>query len=396
MCLARNLFASWIFGTPREAGLVVLLGVSLLIVIGFNYLICLFTALRNMRLVAAMEFTSSLLFALLGLALMAFWQPTAWAMVVAYTAACLVSALGGATWLAHVWHTLPQIPHRMPQRELWSRLLPFAAWMMLINLMWNLFDVVDRYMIIHYSTGTSAEALIEVGNYRSSRVLPLLLASLTAMIAGVVLPHFSHDWEAGRRNRVSERLNLLLKVWAWVLTAAAASALLIAPLLFQIAFEGKFAAGFGVLRWTLVYCAWFGLTMLVQTYLWCAEKANLASLVALIGVVINVVLNCLLLPRLGLLGAVLATTAANFAALILMVALSCRLGFRVHRGTLVMLVLPLVVCLGPWVALIGLMLMTIEILLSNRLFSVEEKQELLAGVSQYTDRLPWLRRRTAT
>ena len=131
----------------------------------------------------------------------------------------------------------------MPHRELWARMLPLAGWTMVINLLWNLFDVVDRYMIVHLMPGPAAEALAEVGNYRSSRVLPLLLSSVTIMIAGALLPHLSHDWEAGRRRRVSDRLNLFLKIWAILLTAGAAAVLFIAPGLFRIGFQSKFSGG---------------------------------------------------------------------------------------------------------------------------------------------------------
>ena len=122
-------------------------------------------------------------------------------------------------------------------------MLPLAAWIMVINLLWNLFDVVDRYMIVHLMPGSAAEALAEVGNYRSSRVLPLLLSSITVMIAGALLPHLSHDWEAGRRQRVSDRLNLFLKIWAILLTAGAAAVLFVAPELFRVGFQSKFAGG---------------------------------------------------------------------------------------------------------------------------------------------------------
>lgn len=393
--LARRWFAYVIFGESERSDLVVLLGVSLLIVIAFNYLICLFTALRNMRLVSAMELANSVLFAVLGLGLMAAWQATAGAMVVAYVASCLACVVGGLAWLIGAWRTFPQTSMPMPQRRLWFQLLPFAAWIMTINLLWNLFDVVDRYMIIHLSPGSPAEALAEVGNYRSSRVLPLLLASVTVMIAGVVLPHLSHDWETGRRSNVSKRLNLLLKVWALLLTAGAVTVLVAAPLLFQVAFQGKYAGGQSVLPWTLTYCTWFGLTMLAQTYLWCAEKANIASLVALVGVVVNVVLNFLLLPRLGLLGAVLSTSAANGAALALMVLLARRFGFRVHGGTVVLLALPICISLGPWIALLVLVTVAVEVVGADRLLSREEKQELWAGTSPYFEWLLRFRREKA-
>ena len=114
-----------------------------------------------------------------------------------------------------------------PSREIWSQLLPFAVWLMMINMLTTLFDLADRQMIIHCSVG---DALAEVGNYRSSRVVPLLLASVTAMIAAVATPHLSVDWEAGRRDRVSDQLNLLLKVLAAGLTLGGVLILAAAPL----------------------------------------------------------------------------------------------------------------------------------------------------------------------
>ena len=86
--------------------------------------------------------------------------------------------------------------------------------------------------------------------------------------------------------------------------------LLAAPLLFQVALRGKFPGGQAVLPWTLVYCTWFGLSLVVQNYLLCAEKARLMSVALFCGLVLNVVSNIVLLPRLGLEGAVLSTAAA--------------------------------------------------------------------------------------
>jgi O-antigen/teichoic acid export membrane protein len=291
--------------------------------------------------------------------------------------------LGELAWLARTWRSFPQEAVCMPHRELWPRLLPLAAWIMVINLLWNLFDVVDRYMIVHLLPGSAAEALAEVGNYRSSRVLPLLLSSVTVMIARALLPHLSHDWEAGRRQRVSAQLNLFLKIWAILLTAGAATVLLAAPELFRIGFQNKFADGLLVLPWTLTYCTWFGLSMLMQTYLWCAERASLASLAALLGVVVNVALNLLLLPRMGLKGAVLATAAANAAALLFMLGMSSRYGFRVHHGTLVALFLPISIPLGPWVILMVLAVVVAEIIVSDRYLTREEKQAIWSGLGKY-------------
>ena len=372
-----------IFGSREHAGTVVLAALGLPAVIAFNFCTCLFTSLRNMRLVSLVELANSVFFGLFGIALLSRGHASAGAMVAAYGLACLLCVMGSLVWLAREWKRFPQVAVAMPHRELWSRLLPLAAWLMLINFLWNMFDVVDRYMIVHLAPGSAANALAEVGNYRSSRVLPLLLSSITMMIAGALLPHLSHDWEAGRRTRVSEQLNLFLKVWSLILTAGAAAVLFIAPLLFKVGFQSKFGDGLHVLPWTLTYCTWFGLSALLQTYLWCAEKASVASLVALLGVIVNVVLNLLLLPRLGLPGAVLATAAANGVVLFLMLGLSSRHGFRVHRGTVVGLLLPLSIPLGPWIVLLTLTAVVLDAVATDHYLSREEKQEIRAGAEKY-------------
>jgi O-antigen/teichoic acid export membrane protein len=392
----RGWFSYLVFGSRGHEGLVVLMVFGLALIIAYNFFSCLITSLRNMKVYSLFELANSVFFGVLGIGLLGCGWRTAGAMVVAYFVSCLLCVLGSLAWLARTWRSFPRETVYSPRRELWSRILPAAGWLMIINLLWNLFDVVDRFMIVHLLPGSAAEALAEVGNYRSSRVLPLLLSSITAMVAAALLPHLSHDWEAGRRRQVSARLNLFLKVWAVLLTAGAAAVLLIAPELFRIGFQSKFSGGLLVLPWTLTYCTWFGLNLLLQTYLWCAERASMASLVALLGVAVNVALNLLWLPRMGLKGAVLATATANGAALLLMVALSSRYGFRVHRGTIEGLLLPGCIPLGPWVVLLMLGAVGAETVLSDRYLTRGEKEEIWSGLAQHFGKFrPWRRRAEA-
>jgi O-antigen/teichoic acid export membrane protein len=386
---ARGSFSHLIFGTPQHADMIVYLAAGLATVVAFNYLICLITALRNMRLVSLVELVNSVLFGVLGIGLLATGHTSARAMIVAYGASCLVSVLIGLAWLSRAWKSFPHASRTWATydiaSEIWTRLIPLAAWTMAINFLWNLFDVVDRYMILHLSPGSAAEALAEVGNYRSSRVLPLLLSSITIMIAGATLPHLTHDWESGRRGNVSNQLNLLLKVWAFALTAGAAVVLLFAPVLFRIGFQSKFTGGLHVLPLTLTYCTWFGLSMLLQTYLWCAEKAAWASLVALTGVIINVLLNLLLLPTMGLPGAVLATAIANMVAVVFMAILCRRCGFQIDRGTWIALSLPAAIPFGPCVIAAALALMVLSAVATDEILSQDEKRNLWAGLRHYVD-----------
>ncbi len=383
---ARPWFSRLIFGTPQRTELVATLAAGLVAVIAMNYFIDLFNALRNVRLIAGLQLFNSLAFAVLATCLLWGWRCSALSVVIAYGGAAALSSAGALLWLRRAWRELPEDAEPPPAGELLSKLVPFATWMVLASLLTNLFDIVDRYMIVHYSPVAPAEALAQVGNYHSSRVVPLLFVSIALMLGSMIMPHLSHDWEAGRRDRVARRLSLFLKLFGFGLAAAAVAVLFAAPLLFGVAFQGKFAGGRVVLPWTLTYCAWFGLTVVAHNYLLCAEKARLSSLAIAIGLVVNVGLNLLLLPRLGLLGAVLATSAANLVALLLVCAFNHLLGFRFDLGTGVVVALPLAVCLGPWLALLVLIAVAVEAVGSDRLLSGEEKRQLADGYRQYLDR----------
>ncbi len=384
---ARGWFSQLLFATPEQTELVALMAGCLLTVIAMNYFIDLLNALRNVRLLAGLQFFNSLVFAVLGVCLLLYWRCTAASVVVAYGGAYVLTASAALWWLWRTWPALAQDPQPLPHRDLWSRIVPFAVWVVVASFLANLFEIADRYMIVHYSSASSAEALTLVGNYHSSRVVPLLLASIALMLGSMIMPHLSSDWEAGRRDRVCRRLNLFLKLLGFALTAGAVVVLFAAPLLFGVAFRGKFSDGLAVLPWTLTYCTWSGLTMVAHSYLWCAEKARLSSLALLIGLAVNVCLNLLLLPRMGLLGAVLATATANLVVLVLICTFNHMLGFHLDRGTRVMLALPVAICLGPWLAAAVLIVVALEAVTSDRLLSEEEKRQLADRWWQYVQRL---------
>ena len=166
----------------------------------------------------------------------------------------------------------------------------------------------------------------------------------------------------------------------------ATAVLLFSPLLFQLGYHGKYADGEIVLPWILVYCTWFGLSMILQTYLLCAEKAKMVSVSLAAGLALNVPLNLLLLPRLGLEGAALSLTAANALLLWSVCRFNHRFGFRFDAGVIVVLVLPILLCCGPWVALVAMIAVMADAVWRDRLLAPEEKRLLAHGLGEYNRR----------
>ena len=379
--VCRSSVSQLVFGSAGQAELVVWLALALATVILHNFLISLFIAARIYRVVTGLQFSQTVLFALLSVLLLNSWEMSAKSLVAAFGISSLVSALLMSKWIHQVWSS-QAVTACVPQRSFWGKLVPFALWIWMTNIVANLFELVDRYMLVHYSGLPVKQALEQVGNYHSSRVVPLLFAGIAALLSSVATPHLSCDWEAGRRERVVDRLNLVLKLLALALFTASIATLLVGPYLFEIGFRGKFAGGLSVLPLTLTYCSWFGLSVVALNYLWCAERAGLSTLALLAGLLTNIALNRLLLPRFGLEGAVWATAAANLLALILVYQFSRLHGMRVHVGTWLVSLAPATLYLGILPAVGTWMAILLAGLMSRAVLDAQEKAQLAAAFQQ--------------
>jgi len=393
MIFARGWFSDLIFGTSSETTLTVWLAACLVAVILHNFLTALFIAVRMYRVVTALQFAQGLGFAVISLALLSVHPQGATSAVIGYTLATLLAAAVSIGWLSRLVRSEAKTPTTDRQRDFWMRLLPFAVWMWVTNLISNVFDLVDRYMIVHHSGMSPDEALRQVGNYHSSRIIPLLFVGVAALFASMITPHLTTDWEVGRRESVVRRLNLALKLLAITLLAASTAVLFVAPPLFEVALRNKFQGGLEVLPCTLAYCAWFGLFAVAQNYLWCAERAALSNLPLLVGLILNVLLNLLWLPAYGLPGAVWATTVSNLAAMLLTYEFSRRHGMQIDAGTWIASLAIGGLCLGPWTALAALAVVGFLALATNRLLHADEKQQLLEALHAGLDRAGAVARR---
>ena len=177
-------------------------------VLTYNFLSCIFMAARMYRVATIMQFFQSVGFAAISLALCFGWQATADSAVVGYGLASALCIVGCYPFLKRVWQAAAtELPATVPQRTFWAKLMPFAAWIWLSNLLSGLFDMIDRYMIVHFSGLEVNEALRQVGYYHTSRLLPLLFVAVSALLGSMITPHLESRLGVGpaaRSGRTAE------------------------------------------------------------------------------------------------------------------------------------------------------------------------------------------------
>jgi glycosyltransferase involved in cell wall biosynthesis/O-antigen/teichoic acid export membrane protein len=377
----KDWFSRLIFGGDDCGPLVVWLALGLGAWMAHMVLMALFNALRMTRVVSAMQFLNGVAFAALGVGLLLAWEPSAASVVAAFGAASVASSLYGWRRLRQSWGELGAEASVARESDFWRKVLPFALWVWVTNWLANLFGLADRYLLIHHSGLPEADALALVGQYHSSRIVPLLFIGVAEMLAALVTPHLMHDWEAGRREHATRRLNLMLKLFALALAAGALAVLAVSPWLFGVALGGKYAEGLAVLPWTMAACVFGSLAVVAVNYLWCAEQPKLASAAMAAALVVNVSLNLWLLPQFHLLGAALAAAAGNAALLLLTFAAAALIGLRPDRGTWTAALAPLAIGFGLWSTGAALLAIALLAISTRWMFDEAEKQTLWSAAA---------------
>ncbi|MEZ6091981.1 MAG: oligosaccharide flippase family protein [Pirellulaceae bacterium] len=350
MTLQPKWFASLIFREETIVQPIAALSVGLIAIVVFNFLEQLVSGLRQVRVASVMQFVHSVGFTVLSLGWLMMGGDFS-GLILTFALAAFIGCLPAVWILMRDWRELPRAEERLTNVAFVQRIAPYALSLWAINLIGNLFDISDRYMILHFSSDNPGVGQAMVGEYFSARMLPVLLLSLGVMISGVLMPYLTADWESGHRRRVVARLNKTLLLISGTFTFCSAIGMLAAPWMFTYLLDGRYAQGLDVMPITFIFCAWSGLILVAQDYLWCAEKGKLVGIALAIGLGANIVLNAALLPHLGLYGAVLATTIANLLVLMLVLAFMWCNDFTFDHSLAFVLVMPATLIAGPVAAL---------------------------------------------
>ena len=158
--------------------------------------------------------------------------------------------------------------------------------------------------------------------------------------------------------------------------------LITAPFIFDTILQGRYDEGLAVLPMTLVYCIWFGLYTVGQDYMWVAEKGKFTALALLGGLLLNLLLNWLLIPSMGVSGAVLATTISNAFLVTVVYVFNHWLGCKSDFGIWFCALVPLILLLPVHFSIIASVLIAIAGWKTGVIFRAEEKQEVADSVAK--------------
>ncbi len=375
---AAGQFEWLIFSGKQPASVVPWCIATLLCLVVFSVVYEVVGGLRQVRVMSAMQFLQSTVFAVVGLPLIAKYG--SWVVLLpSYCVACCIACLPGVWVLLKSFRQELAPSGSLVQQQMWQRILPYAGALWLLNLLGNLFEVTDRYMLLHMSSAVEV-GQAAVGEYHCGRIIPNLLVSVALMLSGVLLPFVSQDWEAGNKDGVATRLRQMLVSMSAVFTVLGIAALTVAPLIFQFAFGDRYTLALGVLPIALAHATWVGLFLVIQNYLLCIEKTRSLLILSGLGLAVNIVLNALLISRFGLMGAAVATSMASLLALLLLGRLVSRLGCDLGASSLLVMILPVCLIGGPILASAVVLAIVFIVGRTNWILSGKDRADIDAAI----------------
>lgn len=376
LAIFREPLSQVIYGGVEHAPMLL---TSLFVVIPFGVfgvLASMLTGLRKSQARTIGEFVNGTSFTVLAITLVVFGNASAFTIAYAFAGSYAIATLFSLFCVRRIYRSLERSPQALCWRGTWRKLAPIIFIFWLTDFLTNLFFTVDRYMIINFSTSHFGEPLNQVGNYEAAHVMPLLFSSFMAIIAKLLLPYLSRDWEAGHCKRVGTKINLSVKVGGLVLVLGSTGFLWVSDYLFDFLFKGKYAAGQEVLPFIVFFYVGSGMSFLLLNYFWCCEKGKFAILALTCGLVVNIAINAVLIQTYGIMGAAIGTASAVATQFLVLLISASRSGLQFDWRILIVFGTSLVLLLSPHLAIAASALLVV-LFAAGLLFNKDERELIL-------------------
>ncbi len=192
-----------------------------------------------------------------------------------------------------------------------KKLFLFSIPVFLTDIGGQIVGYIDTLMLTYFVS------LSEVGVYNVVLPSALIFFFFSKAIGAVLFPLSSELWIKKDTLRLSRGMSLLHKYLFLVITPIILTAFFYAKFFIITLFGEKYAGGYLALQILLVGVLFYVVASANNNFLAGIGKPKIVTVIILLSALLNALLNILLIPRWGIEGAALATTASYFLMLIL-------------------------------------------------------------------------------
>ena len=193
-------------------------------------------------------------------------------------------------------------------------LLPFLIFslpMLLTDILSWIVDASDKYIIVHFLD------LGNLGIYSASyKIGQIAIFSITP-IAFVLFPLITKFWEEAKFAKVNKFIDGSLKLYIIVALPIVIGIYQLSPYILNIIATSEFVINKGIVLMILLGFFFLGLSKIYQLTIYLKEKTKYFIPIYVVAAIINLSLNFLLIPKMGIAGAAVSTLLSYFLIFII-------------------------------------------------------------------------------
>lgn len=202
-------------------------------------------------------------------------------------------------------------------RSLASQLLIFGAPLLLFDLSSLVNGYADRFLISHF-LGSAQVGIYSVGYNFATYVQGIITAPLWMTI----FPIYTKIWETDGSAKTTEFLNLFLNYYLALAILVIVGVMVTSRELITLLATDKFAAAASITPLVITSVMLYGTTHITAAGFYLAKRTKTIAMLTLGCALINILLNLVLIPSYGILGAAYATVASYFILTVLVTSFS--------------------------------------------------------------------------
>lgn len=166
-------------------------------------------------------------------------------------------------------------------------------------------NFVDRYFILHIVN------INRVSVYAVSYSLAAVIGMFYSILGFTVYPHMAALWNEGDKIGASEVLCKAIRYYFFFAVPSVAGLTILSAPIIKLVSTSEYFSSWQVILWLCLGIAVFGLYELNVFAILLAKKTILNLKITAVALVVNVILNILMIPKIGILGAAVATCISN-------------------------------------------------------------------------------------
>ena len=172
-------------------------------------------------------------------------------------------------------------------------------------------NFADRYFILHILD------IKQVSIYAVSYSLAAIIAVLYGVIGFILYPHITELWNKGEKKGVADMFDKAIAYYLFFVFPLIAILTIFSNPIIQLLSTSAYLSGWQVVFWLALGISIFGLYQLNIFPMLLENKTFLIFIISIAALMMNIVLNVIMIPRIGILGAAIATFISNTALTLL-------------------------------------------------------------------------------